>query len=75
MKQLLDETITRHLRPLGGGFVLHTVLLLVATFLIGFEVKCPWYYWAAWKGSGVFCLFLWDFIGKQALFAENFPCF
>jgi hypothetical protein len=69
MKQLLD-TFGR-----WGGFVLHTVLLLVATFLIGFEVKCPWYYWAAWKGSGVFCLFLWDFIGKQALFAENFPCF
>ena len=67
MKQLLD-TFDR-----WAFFALHTVLLLVAAFLIGFEMECPWYFWAAWKGSGVIGIFLWAFIGKQALFAEMFP--
>lgn len=67
MKQLLD-TFGR-----WGFFALHTVLFLAAVFLIGFEVKCPWYYWAAWKGSGVFFIFLWAFIGKQTCFAKLSP--
>ena len=67
MKQLLD-TFGR-----WGFFVLHTVLLLVAAFLIGLEVKCSWYYWAAWKGSGGIVFFLWAFIGKRTSFAKIYP--
>ena len=67
MKQILD-TFGR-----WGFFALYAVLFLAAVFLIGFEVKCPWYSWAAWKGSGAFCLFLWAFIRKQTCFAKILP--
>lgn len=67
MKQILD-TFGR-----WGFFALHTILLIAAALLIGFEPIGPWYIWIVWKFSGVLALSLWGFIGSGAFFAEMFP--
>lgn len=67
MKQLLDTF------GQWGFFALHTILLLLAAFLVGLEIECPVIPWIVWKAAGVIGIYLWAFIGKRALLAEMFP--
>lgn len=67
MKQFLDTF------GQWGFFALHTVLLLLAAFLVGLEIECPVIPWIVWKAAGVIGIYLWAFIGKRALLAEMFP--